>query len=254
MGDTEKAWRHPIHGAMVVMPDGYTMTANQAALKGIKPVPWPNDLARTATPHPHDSKLVVLARGATAERDRAIAAGFTIQESPLPAIETRSAFSVWRSAIMLLPDARERPSATAELLSTQTPRSLTVLAARAFLRGLPTEHSEEETTLTNENDPRAARRAELAASMDGFNRSMGYAPRRSAAAPTRPRLDANAVDQTRLRRMAEIRLNALQMNGSNPQEAKQLKNVLDAHAATGTPLVRIMSQQGIDITKFVPNA
>src|SRR6266851_1259580 len=66
MTTKEAAWRHPVHGAMVILPDGHVMTGNRAREQGWKIEDFPANVAKTATAHPHDADKVIIARGATA--------------------------------------------------------------------------------------------------------------------------------------------------------------------------------------------
>ncbi|MFU0608744.1 hypothetical protein, partial [Klebsiella pneumoniae] len=131
-------------------------------------------------------------------------------------------------------------SATAQLLTSRSPENLTVEQARALLRGLPveTDHTEttEETTMTTDTDPRAARLAEIERSMSAFNKSRGHAGKTIRA-------DANDIDPVRLKRLAEMRYSAMYTSGrGHTQEAKTLKHALDTHDTTGTPLSRAFAQ------------
>jgi hypothetical protein len=59
---------------------------------------------------------------------------------------------------------------------------MSVEAARAFLRGLPTEQLEEELTkTTNNDDPRAARMAEITNSVAAFNKCRGCSTKSPAS-------------------------------------------------------------------------
>lgn len=213
---------------------------------------------KTALPLEGTPSIVLLSNGERMKRARAEALGYTIVGStpktesaaPNPALD---AFNTWKSRIAYLPEAQERPAALAELLSTHNQTTLDVSKARAFLRGLPLEQTEttEETMSTND-DPRADRRAELAGSIQAFNRSRGYAQPQSAA--TRPASTPSNVEPEKLKRFAEIRFNALQMNSQgSSQEAKKLKCALDAHATTGAPLSRLLAQLEVDTSKLIPS-
>ncbi|OAF14122.1 hypothetical protein AXW67_00565 [Bradyrhizobium neotropicale] len=233
----------------VILPDGYITTREEAIAKGFSIIPWP-DTEKSAIPHPHEEDNVVLPRGTVVSRETAHDAGFSVRERG--SIRETDGPRRWRAAIMTLAEATERPSATAELLTSRTPENLTVEQARAFLRGLPieTEQATEETMTTND-DPRSARRAEIAASMQAFNRDRGWAQPQSAAPKQAPAV--SNVEPEKLRRLAEIRFNALQMNGQgHTAEAKKLKYALDTHATTGAPLSRFLAQLEVDTSKLIP--
>lgn len=211
---------------------------------------------KTALPLEGTPSIVLLSNGERMKRARAEALGYTIVGStpktesaaPNPALE---AFNTWKSRVSYLPEAQERPAALAELLSTHNQTTLDVSKARAFLRGLPIEQTETtEETMTTNDDLRAARRAEIAGSAHAFNRSRGYAQPQSAA--PKPARAESSVEPEKLKRFAEIRFSALQMNGrGHTQEAKKLKCALDAHSTTGAPLSRLLAQLEVDTSKFV---
>ncbi len=257
MNEADNAWVHPVYGAMVVMPDGYTMTKNQAASKGIKSIPWPEQLERTATPHAHDPDKVVLARGATADKAKALQAGFKIVEAAATILEAPSEITLWRSAIMLLPDARDRPAATAELLSTQSYHTMTVMSARAFLRGLPTELDEQEQpTMTDQVDPaRAARLAEIQSSVAGFNRSKGYTARCAPQTASHSARAGGQADPAQLKRRVELKVAALSTrdDAQARSEVRDLRYALHRNATTSTPLSVALFDLGIDVAKIMPN-
>ena len=199
--------------------------------------------------------IVLLDNGERMTRAKALAAGYRIVDAAAVknaevANSVTDAVTRWCVAIECLPEARDRESATAELIASRNPETLTIEQARAFLRGLPTETEETESTemTTDENDPRAPRRAEIAASMSAFNRERGY--RAAQVRVPQPAALSNA-EPVKLKRLAEIRLNALHMNGNgHSQEAKSLKVALDTHNSVGTPLNRALAQLGIDASKF----
>jgi hypothetical protein len=215
---------------------------------------------KTALPLDGTPSVVLLSNGERMKRERAEALGYTIIGStrntegttPNTALD---AFNTWKSQVSHLPEAQERPAALAELLSTHNHTSLDVSKARAFLRGLPIEQAETaEETMTINDDPRAARRAEIAGSARAFNHSRGYAPQPQGAAARKPAVALSSIEPEKLKRLAEIRFSALQMNGhGHTQEAKKLKCALDAHATTGAPLSRLLAQLEVDTSKLIPS-
>lgn len=244
---TNEYWAHPTSEGVYVRPDGSTLLLeSQWKLKVIDGAPvvsWP-DHARIAAALAYDADKVITARGVVLDRKEAVKAGFKIDAAD------QSTPRSWRSSIMTSPEAKGRPAATAELLTSRTPETLTVDQARAFLRGLPVETEPTETpeTMTTNTDPRAARLAEISGSMAAYNRSMGHRGKpkiaHQAAAPSN-------IEPAKLKRLAEIRLNALHMNGhGHTQEAKTLRLALDTHNTVGTPISRIFAQLGIDAAKF----
>lgn len=248
MTSTKAAWVHPnpLLRGFVVLPDGFQMERHEAEAIGFAVQPWPEG-EKLATAHPYDKESVILSRGAVVGRETAREAGFTIGE-PITARDPNSPRS-WRASISTLPEAHERPAATAELLTSRTPETLTLDQARAFLRGLPVESEPtEETTMTTDTDPRAARLAEISNSMSAFNRNNGH----KGAKAAQPSL--NEIEPAKLKRLAEIRLSALMANGRGPsQEAKALKLALDTHGSVGTPLARLFGQLGVDMSKMLPS-
>lgn len=249
MSNESTAWANPnpqLQG-FVILPDGFEMERSEAEALGFEIAAWP-EAERIATPHPHAKDSVVLPRGRVVSREHAREWGFSIADRA-----EGNAPKSWRVAIMTLAEARDRPSATAELLASRTPETISVEQARAFLRGLPIELTETtEETMTTNDDPRAARRAEIAASVQSFNRDRGWVKAQSAA--TKPASTPANVEPEKLKRFAEIRFNALQMNGrGHTQEAKKLKCALDAHATTGAPLSRLLAQLEVDTSKFIPS-
>lgn len=220
-----------------------------------------------ATEFAPGSEIVqLLDTGYLVERADAIARGYIVSPEattltrhsprarvPSPqADETTLKRRAWRSSISQSPEAKDRDDATAEILVRHSPETLSVQDARAFLRGLPLEQPEppKETTVTKTEDPRAAREAELAASMAAFNRERGYrAPRQAvAAAPS-----LAGVDPVKLKCLAELRLNALE-NGqahASRSETNNLRYALQVHNTTGAPLTNVFAQLGINAATFV---
>jgi hypothetical protein len=154
--------------------------------------------------------------------------------------------------VLSLPEARNRESAAVEIVTSQTQDTMSIESARAFLRGLPTEKTQEQTTVTtNTTDPRTARKAEIANSMAAINRNNGYGARApKTAASAAPSLAG--IDPTKLKRLAEIRLNAVESGqAGSADEGKKLRYALIVHAQVGTPLATVFSQLGVDTSKML---
>lgn len=246
MAITKTAWIHPnpLLGGYVVLPDGYQLSREEALAKGFTVTPWPKT-ERTATPHPHEQSSVVLPRGQVVSLDTAKAAGFTVSvHVPEAADPNRS----WRSAILCSSEAIGRASATVELVTTQTPATMPVANARAFLRGLPTEQTQEQTTMTNTTDPRAARLAEISAIAPAFNKSMGYGESRKPQAAS---ASLASMDQTKLRRLSEIRLAALENNNASEACSGEAKKIRYALQVQGMALADVFAQLNLDTSKIV---
>lgn len=251
-----KAWIHPQLTSLAVLPDGYQTQIDTAKAKGFEVIAWP-DSAKTAIPHPHEAELVVTER-CTLSRYQADRLGFTVVKAEQVRASADPA-RAWRTAVMQLPEANSRPAATAELLTSQSHASMTVDAARAFLRGLPVEQTEapKAVTTTTQNDPRAARLAEIEMSMKDFNRSKGYSGGRTGQGlAVSASLAAAAADPVKLKRLTEIRADALALriqHGDShlASEHKKLTAVLDAHDKTAAPLASLMTQMGIDASQIV---
>lgn len=205
------------------------------------------------------SKMVQLVdKGTVVERTEAEALGYTVSASIAPAapvssghvasangpgIERRS----WRAAIIASPEAKGRDNATAELLVKHSPDTLSTDEARAFLRGLPTEQPEPKASkVTNTDiDPRAARISEINGSMAEFNRNRGFTTRRAETPSAHI-----TIEPTKLKRLAELRMAALEAGNSASAEAKKLRYALQVHDQTGSPLATIFTQLGVDASKF----
>lgn len=209
---------------------------------------------RGAISFKHDPDMFLLPDGRKVSRAKALREGYDIAGVAEAEIK-RDAHASWRLAIECLPEAQERPAALAELLSTHNQTTLDVTKARAFLRGLPveTEQNETEDIMTTNHDPaRAARLAEISGSVASFNRDRGW--REPQGVATRGATNVPSIEPEKLKRLAEIRFNALQMNSQgHTQEAKKIKCALDAHATTGAPLSRLLAQLEVDTSKFVRN-
>jgi hypothetical protein len=241
------AWIHPGARRLAVLPDGSEVSHKEAKAKGFELQAWPK--GQSCVPFGSGDQ-VSLPRGAVTSREEAEAYGFVVR-SPQPASVAPPASS-WRTAIFASPETRDRPSAVAELVTSQSPETMSVEQARAFLRGLPIEQEEKKVVTTENHDPRAARRAEIATSMRAFNRERGYSQPQSAATRSAP--VASSIPPERLKRHAEIRLNALEVNKrAHTQEFKALKLAIDSHNATGVPIDRALSQLGIDPSTLIPS-
>lgn len=164
----------------------------------------------------------------------------------------------WRREIMQSPDAKGRESAVAEILVKHSPETLSADNARAFLRGLPTEQSDKpkatNMTTNTDDDDRAARKAEIAQSVQSFNRDKGYAVK--PLAPEHARVLAARAERDNpamLKRKAEIRLAALaERDGSKrSEEVKNLAYAIQVHEQTGKPLAQAFASCGVDVSKFM---
>jgi hypothetical protein len=252
MTTKEAAWIHPnpLLESYVVLPDGYQMDRKEAASKGYKIVAWPK-AERVATAHEHEPESVVLPRGQVVSRDTAESAGFTVsaRASEATADPNRS----WRSAILSSPEARDRASATVELVTTQSPTTMPVANARAFLRGLPTETTEETTTMTtdtNANPERAARLAEINGGMQAFNKQRGYGARTNVQGSQSRGVSLAGVDETKLRRLSQIRLNALESGTAHEASAGETKKLRYALSVEGMALSDVFAQLNVDTSKL----
>lgn len=225
------------------VPTSPTVTANRQIIM--------ND--KIAIPLNGAPGVVLLDNGERTTRKNALKAGYRIADAAsLARADSEHSgitpLSAWRSQVTSLPEAQGRPSAAAQLIEAQPLMSLE--RVRSFLRGLPIEQTETtEETMKTDDDPYAARRAQISGSAQAFNRSRGYAQPHSAAPKPVPAV--SGVEPEKLKRFAEIRFSALQMNGhGHTQEAKKLKCALDAHATTGAPLSRLLAQLGVDTAKL----
>ncbi|MDO8980298.1 MAG: hypothetical protein Q7V17_13800 [Afipia sp.] len=209
-----------------------------------------------AMEYPDDpNKVRLLISNTMLSRKVALKDGYTILkfgELPPNAVPDKSQNErSWRAAIMNAPEARNRPSAAAEILAGHTSHSMPFESARAFLRGLPVEKQDMKEPEKMNDDPRAARRAEIQGSMAVFNKSQGFAASGSRAAPA-----ASTVDPTKLKRLAELRLTALEMRSDGGDasvrlEQKNLRYALSVHSQTGLPLATVFTQMGVDTSKML---
>jgi hypothetical protein len=204
--------------------------------------------------------VVVLDNGDRMKRTTAKAQGYKIFGEPdaiAPDSEIASqqaARATWRSAVLLLPEARDREAAANEIVDNYTQHTMSVANARAFLRGLPVETTEkEEPTMStdNANPERAARLAEIEGGMKAFNKQRGYGePRRANTAPHASRASLASMDQTRLRRLAEIRLNALESNAAHEACASETKKLRYALQVQGMALSDVFAQLNLDTSRL----
>jgi hypothetical protein len=248
------AYQHPTQRRQVVLTDGYVIDRQEAERKGFRVVACQQH-EKVAAPHPHREGLVVLPGGLVETASTARMCGYRIagHAASVEAVSP-SPERAWRTAIMKLPEANGRESAVAEMVAGQTPESLSIESARAFLRGLPKEKPEAKAppTMTTNNDPRSARRDEIAGSMSAFNKSQGYDGDRRA----KPAQALSAVDPVRLKRLAEIRLGALTLRMERGEtvvshEHKNLSYAMNVHSQTGMPLATIFTQMGVDTSKML---
>jgi hypothetical protein len=216
---------------------------------------------KLAVPLEGTTTVVVLDNGDRMKRTTAKAQGYKIFGEPdavEPNNETtqgQAAHASWRSAVLLLPEARDREAAAAEIANNHTEHTMPVANARAFLRGLPTEQTQEETatmtTNVDTNPERTERLAEIQSGMKAFNKGRGYSEPRVRSAQTATSL--SDVEPAKLKRLAEIRLNALESNSASEastNETKKLRYAMQVHAETGMPLLNVFSQLNVDTSKL----
>jgi hypothetical protein len=206
--------------------------------------------------------VVLLNNGERMTRKAAIAAGYKIYGEPDATAPddgnaaTLKAHKAWRSSVLALPEARDRESAAVEIVTTHTADTMTVANARAFLRGLPTEQTQEETTTmttdtdTNANPERAARLAEINGGMQAFNKQRGYGARTDAPASQSRGASLAGVDQTKLRRLSQIRLNALESGTAHEASAGETKKLRYALSVTGMALSDVFTQLNVDTSRL----
>jgi hypothetical protein len=214
---------------------------------------------KTAVPLEGTPSIVLLNNGERMKRHAAIAAGYKIHGEP-DAIApddvnaaTLKAHKAWRSSVLALPEARERESAAVEIVMTQTAETMPVANARAFLRGLPTETTEETTTMTtdtNANPERAERLAQISANAKAFNKGRGYGEATNAPASQSRSASLAGVDQTKLRRLSEIRLNALENGTAHEASSGETKKLRYALTVEGMALSDVFAQLNLDTSKL----
>jgi hypothetical protein len=207
---------------------------------------------KIAVPLEGTPSVVLLNNGERMTRKEALAKGWKIHGEP-DAIAPDNAnaalkdqHKAWRTSVLALPEARDRESAAVEIVTTQTADTMTVASARAFLRGLPVE-TEETSMPTSDTDPRAARLAEIESGMKALNKANGHAARVNTT-PSRPSLAG--IDQAKLRRLAEIRLNALESNVASEASNGEAKKLRYALSVTGMALSDVFAQLAVDTSKL----
>lgn len=203
--------------------------------------------------------VVVLDNGDRMKRTTAKAQGYKIFGEPDATAPddanaaTLKAHKAWRSSVLALPEARERESAAVEIVMTQTADTMPVANARAFLRGLPTETTEETTTMTtdtNTHPERAERLAQISANAKAFNTQRGYGARTNAPASQSRGASLAGVDQAKLRRLSEIRLSALENGTAHEASASETKKLRYALTVTGMALSDVFAQLNLDTSKI----
>jgi hypothetical protein len=215
---------------------------------------------KLAVPLDFMPSIVALNNGERMTRKEAKAKGYKIYGEPdatAPDNETAAkhlAHISWHRAVLALPEARNREAAANEITNTHTEHTLSVLNARAFLRGLPTETTTEETTMTdtNANPERAARLAEINGGMQAFNKQRGYGEARRTNAPASQSRGASLadVDQIKLRRLSQIRLNALENGTAHEASAGETKKLRYALSVEGMSLSAVFEQLNVDTSKL----
>jgi hypothetical protein len=204
--------------------------------------------------------IVLLNNGERMTRADAIKKGYKIHGEPeASALDnanaaTLKAHEAWRSSVLSLPEARERESAAVEIVNTRTSDTMTVANARAFLRGLPVETKDETNVTTNiadnANPERAERLAQINGNMKAFNKQRGYGARTNAPASQSRGASLADVDQTKLRRLSQIRLNALESGTAHEASAGETKKLRYALSVEGMALADVFAQLAVDTSKL----
>jgi hypothetical protein len=214
---------------------------------------------KIAVPLDFAPSIVALNNGERMSRKDAKAKGYKIYGEPdatAPDNETAAKLTAhmsWRGAVLALPEARERESAATGIVNTHTEHTMSVVNARAFLRGLPTETTEETTTMTtdtNTNPERAARLAEINGGMQAFNKQRGYGARTNVQGSQSRGASLADVDQTKLRRLSQIRLNALENGTAHEASAGETKKLRYALSVEGMALSDVFAQLAVDTSKL----
>jgi|GEM_PF-3560898 len=270
-------FEHPEARREVLTSSGETMPRLDAEALGYAISPYADlveQSARIAVRHPEHTDLVSLPPFGLVTTERAAKAmGFAVSQvsAAPPTAPSNDPKSAWRSAIFTSPEARERPSATAELVSTQSPETLSADAARALLRGLPIESEDttKENMTTTTEDPKAARLAEISNNMAIINGRKAPQQSMSDVDPAKLKRLAEiemsmstfntrrgyggSASQPALKQLTENRINELAASGQgNSAEAKNLRHALSTNETTAAPLSRVLAQLGADTTKLLP--
>lgn len=201
---------------------------------------------KTAIPHKHDRDMVLTSDRGSMSRVKARQLGYHISDDA--GTSEGMSLASWQRTIESLPEARERRSAAAQLIEEQP--LMSIGRVRAFLRGLPVETEQTNTTeetMTTNDDPRAARLAEISDGIRAFNKDRGFAVKPKTAP------SIASIEPAKLRRFAEIRLAALNAKGTNSAERTNLAYALQVHEQTGSPLTNVFAQLGVDTSKIIPN-
>lgn len=214
---------------------------------------------KLAVPLDFQPSIVALNNGERMTRKAAIAAGYKIYGEPdAAALDDASAAKhaahmSWHRAVLALPEARNREAAATEIVNTHAEHTMSVVNARAFLRGLPTETAEETTTMTTDTDAnpeRAARLAEINGGMTAFNKQRGYGARTNVQGSQSRGASLADVDQTKLRRLSQIRLNALENGTAHEASAGETKKLRYALSVEGMALSDVFAQLAVDTSKL----
>jgi len=213
---------------------------------------------KIAVPLEGTPSVVVLNNGDRMKRSTAKAQGWKIYGEPDAAgpdnanAALKDQHKAWRTSVLALPEARERESAAVEIVTTHTADTMPVASARAFLRGLPTETTTEETSMPtdNANPERAARLAEINGSVSAFNRGRGYGARTNAPSPQSRGASLADVDQAKLRRLSQIRLNALESGTAHEASADETKKLRYALNVEDMALSDVFAQLNVDTSKL----
>ena len=195
-------------------------------------------MMRVATQHPKYRGLVVMPDGTTETKAAAIDKGFTVSavtpassrsSSPSAVPATSIAYSnagatvdaptLYRMSIMALPEAIGRRSAAEQLAADHDTTTLPPSAAAELLRGLPTESitaQRTDTTMT----------------------------------------ELSAVDASRFRRLADIRVAALNLSAARGNdkaavEMKRLRYALSTYDQGGITLGDALTGSGLDARKTI---
>jgi hypothetical protein len=107
-------------------------------------------------------------------------------------------------------------------------------------------------TTDNANPERAARLAEINGSVSAFNKNRGYGETRRVNATASQSRGASLadVDQTKLRRLSQIRLNALESGTTHEASAGETKKLRYALTVEGMSLTDVFAQLNVDTSKL----